>query len=84
VRVDFRGSFKENENVKKRYRKEYQLMVLVGYLNVVVLVNVEKEETVSRVALDPDVLILKSLPVINMFGMFSAVILTKHINCPNK
>lgn len=75
---------KESESSKKRYRKEEQLMVLVGYLNVVVLVNVEREEAVARVVLDRNAFIVKSIAINNMFGMFSAVILTKTFNSPNK
>ncbi len=59
-------------------------MVLVGYLNVVVLVNVEREEVVARVGLDRNAFIVKSITINNMFGMFSAVILTKTFNSPNK
>ncbi len=84
VRVEERGSLKESEGSKKRFRKEEQLMVLVGYLNVVGLVNVEREEAVARVVLDHNVCIAKSIAINNMFGMFSAVILTKTFNSLNK
>jgi hypothetical protein len=58
-------------------------MVLIGYCNVVVLVNVDREETVSRIELDANVFVYKSLSVRNMFGIYSAIIITKLMNWAN-
>lgn len=48
-------------------------MLLCGYVNVIALVNANKNEIVSKVRLDQKVDINKMIRINNMFGMFSVM-----------